>query len=107
MLWQQLFYGSSSNAMEEAAMLWQQQLFYGSSYAIAEATVRNSISSYTRTAAAMLRQQYRSYAVAIAAAMLWQSYAMLWQGYAMAACMLWQQLCYGSSSFFMAAASKL
>ena len=65
----------------------------------------------------MLRQQYRSYAVAVAAAaMLWQSYAMaelcygramLWQSYAMAASMLWQQLCYGSSSFVMAAASML
>ena len=58
---------------------------------MAEATVCNSISSYTRTAAAILRQQYRSYAVAVAAAMLWQSYAMAASTYvtAAAAALLW------------------
>ena len=68
---------------------------------MAEATVCNSISSYTRTAAAMLRQQYRSYAVAVAAAMLWQSYAMAELCYdssyaTAAAALLWQQHLYYS-----------
>ena len=89
--------------MAATAILWQRSyavaettVCYGiSSYVMAEATVCNSISSYTRTAAALLRQQYRSYAVAVAAAMLWQSYAMaeLCHGsiYAMSAAMLRQQ----------------